>query len=147
MTRTCIECESTLPIDEFPRNGKSYRTRCSECYRVYNTQNKRSVYKTDYNRRHMLMKKYGLTIEMYEEILAAQGGVCAVCKSEELTIGRGGFAKALSVDHNHGCCPGPTSCGSCIRGLLCQKCNTLLGYASDDPGVLRAAAEYLEEKF
>jgi hypothetical protein len=41
--------------------------------------------------------------------------------------------KFLHVDHDHACCPGPKSCGKCVRFLLCDKCNVGLGSFSDDP--------------
>jgi hypothetical protein len=53
---------------------------------------------------------------------------------------------ALVVDHDHECCPGKTSCGKCVRGLLCHHCNTALGYARNNPTILRALADYLERQ-
>ena len=49
-----------------------------------------------------------------------------------------------NVDHDHDCCPGQSSCGKCIRGLLCLTCNRALGLLKDDPMRVRAAADYLE---
>lgn len=60
------------------------------------------------------LKKYGLSEEDYERLLAEQGGVCAIC--EEPPSGRW---KRLAVDHDH-------ETGE-VRGLLCITCNTLLG--------------------
>lgn len=36
------------------------------------------------------------------------------------------------IDHNHNCCPGDKSCGTCVRGLLCRGCNTAEGHLSGD---------------
>lgn len=33
-----------------------------------------------------------------------------------------------TIDHDHRCCPGERSCGKCIRGVLCTRCNTYLGH-------------------
>lgn len=80
---------------------------------------------------------YGLEREDYEEMLARQGGRCAICPN---TADRG---KPLAVDHDHSCCSGAKTCGECIRGLLCDSCNLGLGYFSDDPDRLIRAAAYL----
>ncbi len=79
------------------------------------------------------LRKYGLTPSRYDEMLAAQGGGCALCGTSGP---RRRNAKNLYVDHCH-------SSGS-VRGLLCFPCNTMLGNASDSPGLLREAANYLE---
>jgi hypothetical protein len=81
---------------------------------------------------------YSITADVYWEIYNAQGGVCGWC-------GRAtGRTKHLSVDHDHACCPGKTSCGLCVRGLLCSTCNKLLGHMRDDPDTIRRGAGYIE---
>ena len=74
-----------------------------------------------------LRRKYGLTLTQYAEMVAVQGGVCAIC----------GVSASLEVDHDHG--------AGKVRGLLCANCNRMLGMSHDNPDVLRAAIEYLEE--
>jgi hypothetical protein len=43
---------------------------------------------------------------------------------------------ALEIDHDH-------QTGR-VRGLLCHKCNTMLGMAADNPRWLQKAIEYLK---
>lgn len=81
------------------------------------------------SRRRRLKSLYNLTPREYVELLAAQGERCAICRRKP----RKGFA----VDHQH-CEP------MIVRGLLCTRCNTLLGSARDDAELLRAAAAFLE---
>ena len=82
------------------------------------------------NRKSHLKRKFGISLEEYDAMLAEQGGVCAVC-SRPPTPGI-----SLHVDHDHGT--------GRIRGLLCFRCNNALGDLEDDPALLRAAAHYLE---
>ena len=35
---------------------------------------------------------------------------------------------SFHVDHDHSCCTGEKSCGKCVRGILCLKCNTQIGH-------------------
>ena len=79
-----------------------------------------------------VVQVYGVSPEWFDAALA-EG--CAIC----------GDAKATryAVDHDHACCPGKSSCGSCVRGVLCQLCNVGLGSFQDDPERLRAAIAYL----
>jgi recombination endonuclease VII len=83
-------------------------------------------------------KKHGTTMTHLRDLLSAQSDACANpgCQCA-LTI------EAACVDHDHRCCSGAGSCGRCIRGLLCQRCNRLLGQAHDDTGVLLGAITYL----
>lgn len=77
------------------------------------------------------LRKYGLTVEMYEAMLAEQGGRCAIC--DATSAGRSG---AWCIDHCHET--------NEVRGLLCVKCNAGLGSFSDNPGHLLAAERYLQ---
>lgn len=84
-----------------------------------------------------MWNRYRIRKSDYEAILERQGGVCAICGG----AGRDGYR--LDVDHDHSCCPGESSCGKCIRGLLCGSCNRALGMFGDDPNRMLNAIEYL----
>lgn len=62
----------------------------------------------------------------YDEILAAQKGMCAVCQTSE-----GPFF----LDHNH--------VTGKVRGVLCRRCNTGLGHLRDSITFCLRAASYL----
>lgn len=86
-----------------------------------------------------LRKKYGADfgVENFNAMLKDQQGLCAVCQQKEVARGRKGGVKLLAIDHDH-------QTGK-VRGLLCQACNRLLGYARDNSAILRSAAEYLDK--
>jgi hypothetical protein len=81
-----------------------------------------------------LVSKYGITRNEYEQMVTAQDGKCPIC---------GDRPRVLVVDHDHSCCPANSSCGGCIRSLLCGRCNSGLGLFRDRPELLRSAANYL----
>ena len=85
--------------------------------------------------------RYGITEEEYNDILEAQNGGCAVCCSKT----PGGVGR-FHVDHDHKCCPSGKSCGMCVRGLLCSRCNTAAGLLQDDPTIVLALLEYIEKR-
>lgn len=76
-------------------------------------------------------RTYGLSPDEHAAMLAAQGGGCAICGTDEP-----GGAGSWHTDHDH-------TSGD-VRGLLCAGCNPGLGLFRDDPTILRAAADYLE---
>ena len=86
-----------------------------------------------WNARMSHLKRYGLTREQYEAMLAAQHGGCAVCGG---TNGSSRNRKLLCVDHCH-------HTGK-VRGLLCDNCNRGIGALKDDLGLVRKALLYLE---
>lgn len=132
--RWCQGCEEYLPVGQFnerpdmtKKAGKSkYYARCRACHRV-------QIYG------RAIANKYGLTLELYAAMHAAQQGRCRIC-------GVKADGAVLAIDHDHSCCPADgESCGSCVRGLLCSSCNKGIGFLKDDPEILRRAIEYLED--
>jgi len=98
-------------------------------------QRKSRLANGDYYLNSDLKKNYGVTLDWYRETLAAQNGVCAICKQPETTKIRGNTI-AMPVDHCH-------TTGR-VRGLLCTQCNRALGLFKDSTEVLQAAISYLQ---
>ena len=89
-------------------------------------------------RERSLRIRYGLSLNQFDSLLAAQGAACAVCHTTE--PGPRGWC----VDHDHACChESARSCGDCVRGILCGPCNTGLGHFGDDADRLMQAVAYL----
>lgn len=108
--------------------------------KTYRENNKETIKKrqkewydsnTDKVKNEKLLKAYGITLEQYNEMFNKQEGKCAICG-----INQNELKYALYVDHNH--------TTKKIRGLLCHKCNTILGYANDKMEILTQAIEYLK---
>jgi recombination endonuclease VII len=94
----------------------------------YQSENKDKIKKR--SRELHLQRKFGISAEDYNQMLAQQNNVCAICKRPCAT------GKALAVDHNH-------ETGK-VRALLCKDCNVSIGLMKEDPDLLRTAANYLE---
>ena len=90
--------------------------------------------------RRTLCRKHGMTIAQYQLLLSTQGGACAICRNPPEA------GRSLCIDHDHTCCAGSYSCGQCVRGLLCVKCNRAVGGFRDDPTILRNAIAYMEKR-
>jgi hypothetical protein len=85
---------------------------------------------------------HGITIIQYQDMLALQDHRCAICRTDD-PGGHGNW----HIDHDHSCCPtSKKSCGECVRGLLCSRCNTGIGLLGDDPDRLLEAARYLRDR-
>src|SRR6266498_5124596 len=109
--KTCLDCG--IAVDPLSIYYKKL-SRCPACSSVKATKWNKShpEARSNYARK----RKYTLTKEQYQDMLSDQAGSCAICE----TISK------LVVDHDHKCCSDDTSCGKCIRGLLCLNCNHLL---------------------
>lgn len=113
----CARCRQYLALGEFGGRGTKLAAYCRPCASAYNHE-------------RILSREFGITPARYDELLALQGGRCAVCERHSRT-------RRLAVDHDH-------ETGE-IRGLLCTRCNhKLIGAANESPAVLRRAARYLD---
>lgn len=141
--RTCTACKQSKPLWEFNRDKRrGHQARCKECRKVevnawraknrdaYNASERRRYSESPAKWERHLRSKYGISAAVYAERLAKQGGCCAICKASAQSLG-----ETLAVDHDR-------KTGA-VRGLLCAKCNRMLGCAVDRPEVLRSGAEYL----
>jgi len=157
-TQICRLCKEEKPVDKFykyKRTEKLYRA-CRACHyarslkwRAANPEKYRAGLKkygtgwtAELRQKHApserekhdgyLYRNYGITLAQYDEMLNAQGGVCAICKDE---CNRK-TTKRLCVDHDH--------FSGVVRGLLCFQCNVGIGKFKDKPATLLSAISYLE---
>jgi hypothetical protein len=121
LTKNCSGCKTPKHIDEFSKSSKrkdGLQSVCKACSKDFkNAWRQGNKEKIFYNR---LYSKYRLRREDYLKLLKKQNDSCATCFTT--------FSEIPCIDHDHACCKGERSCGKCVRGLLCQKCNKILGW-------------------
>lgn len=139
--KLCKKCGETKPIDQFPRYRRSGKERwtspCKSC--KADVERRRRIAdpnKLVKERTRRLQHKYHISDAEYQQLLNAQNGQCSICGQPETRTFRNKVVP-LSVDHDH-------ETGK-VRGLLCAKCNTILGRAQDDSNHLFATIQYLDE--
>lgn len=157
--KLCPRCSETKPLVAFYPHGGTRDGRsgwCIECHKAASRARKaanreqakeynaayraRPGVKEELSAKHRMwqLRRYGLTPEEYDKLLAEQGGVCAICGLPEYVIDRRkGKPRCLSVDHDHVTLK--------VRGLLCGRCNRTIGHFEDNPAVLARAAAYLQK--
>jgi len=125
MERTCKKCGETKPIEKFRHNknckyGRGYM--CNKCrHKQYRPKEIR-----------IRFEKYGISLDFYNEMFNSQQGRCQICNIHHSELKR-----RLAIDHNHET--------KKVRGLLCDSCNSILGYAKEDCTILINAIKYLQE--
>lgn len=135
--KRCARCQETKPLDDFYKNrtqSQGVQAYCKPCWKAdikarLDGPDREKMLR--WRRSGHLVKKYGITADEFDAIVAAQGGGCAICGRTEDRAER-----YLCVDHCH-------DTGR-VRGGLCSPCNQGMGQFAHDPALLRAAAEYLE---
>ncbi len=133
--RWLVKCDcGSERVISTPNLKRSTSCGCDLSYTKHSGLKRRKDIHVPKNKSH-LKRTFNLTIERFNEMLEEQDGKCKLCKDVLL--------KTPCVDHDHSCCPGKTSCGKCIRGLICFSCNTALGNMKDSVGRLQLAIDYL----
>lgn len=129
--RTCKKCVESLPLSEFEKN--SHTKVCKACWRIW-------AYEYYHGHRDAILQKrrlygshirlvYNLTPQNIEAMLKAQNNNCALCGKP--------FLGKYVVDHCH-------KTGK-VRGLLHQKCNTMLGFLETNPDLVTLTDAYLRK--
>jgi hypothetical protein len=129
--RTCgIEARNTEELELFVKttNGKFGRYNlCKKCHVSSDTM------KAHNNSLEKRVKKFGISVEQYNEFVEKQNNCCAICGTHKDNFtGRG---SNFHIDHCH-------TSGK-VRGLLCNNCNTGLGQFKDNAESLQSAIQYL----
>lgn len=127
--RRCGRCQDIKHVDCFYSNksraGRSdpYDTYCIPCRKIVHKEWR------DRTGLYAHIRRYGLTAEDFNKMLADQEGACAICGGPPTAPRR------LAVDHCHAT--------NTVRGLLCDSCNRGLGQFKDDIVVMQKALDYL----
>jgi hypothetical protein len=121
----CPDCATVKPLEEFVRNASQPSGWAPYCKPCHNIRGKAAKDKVGGSRSYHLKRRYGISADDADAMLAAQGGVCAICRA----------APAQHIDHDH-------ETGA-VRALLCFNCNGGLGQFKDNPTLLHAAAYYV----
>lgn len=151
--KRCSKCGRTKSHDQFNKNkrskdglghwcrvcsaaaSKASREKKVDDYRakarIYAANNPREWTPTtrDEARERRLLRYFGLDVSAYNGMLILQDYRCAICRCDYYP------SKPLSVDHRHS--------DGLIRGLLCSKCNSAIGYLLDDPNLFARVGSYL----
>jgi Recombination endonuclease VII len=141
-----MKCKEYKKRDLFPNNKRAKDGKycyCKSCHTArvtaYSKANPEKVnaLKRVYHKANHRRIKYKLSPDDINKKLEEQGNKCQICKQD--------ISNAFCVDHDHACCLGRKSCGKCVRGLLCQRCNRGLGNFHDSAETLQASINYLDK--
>jgi hypothetical protein len=109
--------------------AKRWQARNPERVRAYQADYRSRPGQKRAQRDRYYRRTYGLTADEVDEMLAAQSGVCAICRELPEVEAR------MHIDHDHR--------SGAIRGALCSRCNHAIGLLREDPVLFARAADYL----
>ena len=130
----CNFCSCSLTVDNWTDHmRKESQYCCLPCHK------KRPSQSFESNKNSALIRKYGITLEDFNNIKLEQSNSCAICKKSEVFSTRpcNKPEMNLAVDHCH-------STGK-VRGLLCLKCNRALGLFEENIENLNEAIAYVNK--
>ena len=131
MKKVCSKCKEEKELDQFNKNKvgiHGVHHYCRDC----NSVQKKNSYNYVKSRKRGILNKYNLTFDEVESLYINQDKKCKICKTEHSSIYAHG---GLYIDHCH-------TTGK-VRGLLCSRCNVLLGNCNDNISILNSAIDYL----
>lgn len=149
MNRVCKICGIEKEIRSFKefrhKNSSGWYYTCRICLNINGRKRYIGVKDTEEYKlkrfKRCLWVKYRLRFENYLQLLEKCLMKCICGKVFDTAYRSGHKANLPHIDHNHSCCPGQKTCGKCIRGILCFRCNTVLGLLENEPHLL---PEYLK---
>jgi len=141
--KRCTKCGEDKPLTEYHKDKgqpSGFAPRCKVCRSAARVRRYKESGECERMMEGYITKtrgirydaKFGITLADYDEMLEEQINGCAICGRTPEENGQ-----RLAVDHDH-------DTGK-IRGLLCTRCNSGLGFFQDDLTLLLIAVEYLKE--
>jgi len=119
-------------LNHYQKYGRKWylKNKESELVRAKKSYKKNRPKRLVQQRKSMLIYRYGITEEDYNQMLKSQSGRCGICGDLPKTN------RKLDVDHCHK--------ENKVRGLLCNSCNQGIGYLKDSIDILKRAIKYLK---
>jgi len=101
----------------------------------YEENNPEKLELKNFRTKAYFLRKIDLSFDEFKTLLKKQKGLCAICTKPETSKHQSGKQRLLSIDHCH--------TTNKVRGLLCKKCNSAIGFFEDNPVLVKKAYDYL----
>lgn len=128
MKKICRGCKLAKRKSDFGKNERvngGFLLTCKQCIyerqKLWNKNNRSRI------KGYKLKTNYGINLEQYQDLMIKQGNKCAICERSD---------GKMVLDHCHKT--------GVVRGILCFKCNVILGFCNDYVPILEAAIEYIK---
>lgn len=123
----CKECTSKSQKERYELNKESIKEKAA--LRYINNKEKHK----EKGKQWRYKKIYGIEYKVFEQMIKKQNNKCFICNKDFVT-GSVSDAKAV-LDHCH--------ITGKLRKILCNRCNSAMGWFEDNPELLEKAANYL----